>query len=298
MPKRTSSSQLLLGIVCTVAVGLWYVFSDKAGAPDADGSPVSPEAQASADAPQPSADASQPSPAAEGAADEAPVEMPAVTSNDVVINHTGYVLSYNTTTNCPNWVAWELTRDEAKAYRDRYDDFQPDPDVAAPSQVTTRDYSGSGYTRGHMCPAADMRWSDEAQRECFYMSNMCPQLEYLNTESWEELEKACRQWAKREGSVYIVCGPVFDPKAKARTIGREHKVRVPDGFFKAVLSLRPGHEKAIGFYYAHNEREQTIEATAMSVDDLERVTGYDFFDHIDPQLEGRIEAHYNLNDWK
>lgn len=291
MPKRSNTSQLIVGTLCIAAAVAWYFLSPREI--ESDTSTVSlPSEQLS------SADSLTAVSAPVDAADEVPVEVPATSAGDVVISHTGYELSYNSETNCPNWVAWELTGDEARAYCERYDDFQPDPDIAAPSQVTTRDYSGSGYTRGHMCPAADMRWSAEAQHDCFYMSNMCPQLEYLNTESWEELEKACRQWAKHEGSVYIVCGPVFDKGSKPRTIGRQHKVRVPDGFFKVVLSLRPGHEKAIGFYYAHNSKEQTMAATAMSVDDVEKMTGYDFFPQLSSDLAGRLEATYDLSAWK
>lgn len=88
-----------------------------------------------------------------------------------------------------------------------------------------------------------MKWSEQAMRECFYMSNICPQDPQLNRGSWATLEKACRRWAKAEGSVYIVCGPVFQSGRKRRTIGRDHTISVPDGFYKVVLSLRKGHEK-------------------------------------------------------
>lgn len=225
------------------------------------------------------------------------LEMPQTHQGEIIVRHTGYTLSYNTETNCPNWVAWELTRAEAKARGNRNPDFYADPGIEDRSQVNTRDYSGSGYTRGHMCPSADMRWSKEAQHDCFYMSNMCPQNHELNSKSWEWLEQACRRWAKKEGSVYIVCGPVFNKGRKVRTIGREHKVRVPDGFFKVVLTLRRGEEKAIGFYYANNDRQQTMESAAMTVDELEEMTGYNFFYQVEDHLENHLEAQCNLHDW-
>lgn len=226
------------------------------------------------------------------------LEMPATTRGEVVISHTGYCLSYNNKTNCPNWVAWELTSQEAQAQGPRSDEFAPDPQVEGRSRVTTDDYRGSGYDRGHMCPAADMKWSPTAQRECFYMSNMCPQLHVLNAGGWEKLENACRRWATQEGSVYVVCGPVFNDGRKVRTIGNEHKVRVPDGFFKVVLSLKAGKEKAIGFYYANNDSKQSMESTAMTVDEVESMTGYDFFYQIDKKLEKRVESQFNLKDWR
>lgn len=226
------------------------------------------------------------------------LEMPATQRGEVIISHTGYCLSYNNKTNCPNWVAWELTSLEAQAQGRRSDEFAPDPQVEERCRVTTDDYRGSGYDRGHMCPAADMKWDPTAQRECFYMSNMCPQLHALNAGGWEKLENACRRWAEQEGSVYIVCGPVFNDGRKVRTIGRAHQVRVPDGFFKVVLSLCKGKEKAIGFYYANNDGKQTMEATAMTVDEVEAMTGYDFFYQIDKKLEKRVESQSNLKDWQ
>lgn len=225
------------------------------------------------------------------------LEMPQTHKGEIIVHHTGYTLSFNTSTNCPNWVAWELTRQEAKARGNRNPDFYADPDLDERSQVTTRDYSGSGMDRGHMCPSADMRWSTEAQHDCFYMSNMCPQNRDLNANSWEWLERSCRRWAKKEGSVYIVCGPVFNDWRKVRTIGRDHKVRVPDGFFKVVLSLRNGQEKAIGFYYANNDRQQTMESAATTVDEIEKMTGYDFFYQVDDLLEKRLETQCDLRAW-
>lgn len=269
-------------------------------APAGDASSTSP-ADAETSTP-PSADQNNDTPAevneAQRSGNQKLLEMPATRRGENVVSHTGYVLSYNSETNCPNWVAWELTRQEASSQGRRSDEFAPDPALDRRHQVTTYDYKGSGYDRGHMCPAGDMKWSPTAQRECFYMSNMCPQLHALNAGSWEKLESACRRWAKQEGSVYIACGPVYDSGRKVRTIGQDHKVRVPDGFFKVVLSLRKGEEKAIGFYYANNDKTQTMESAAMTVDEVERLTGYDFFYQVDKAVEKRVEAQYNLRAWK
>lgn len=225
-------------------------------------------------------------------------EYPDTKRGERIVVHTGYALTYNNQTNCPNWVAWEITKDEANSTGQRSDDFQPDPVIPKRNRVTTNDYKGSGYDRGHICPAADMKWSAKAQKECFYMSNMCPQLHSLNAGCWAKLEDACRRWAKQEGSIYVISGPVFRKGRKARYIGKEHKVRVPDGFFKAVLSLKNGEEKAIGFYYSHDDKKQTMESAAMSVDALEEMTGYDFFYQVNDKIERRVEANYNLSVWK
>lgn len=214
-----------------------------------------------------------------------------------IIEHTGYTLSFNREHNNPNWVAWELTAEESEGTLARTDEFLPDPDVPAPHRVTTADYRGSGYDRGHMVPAADMKWSQRAMSECFYMSNMCPQDHSLNSGPWSTLEKACRRWAKNEGAVYVVCGPVYK-STKPKTIGSALRISVPDGFFKVVLSLRKGKEKAIGFYYANRDGKQPMHETATTVDAIEQLTGIDFFVNIPDRLEQRIEAECALKKWQ
>lgn len=224
-------------------------------------------------------------------------ELPAIRKGEKIVQHMAYTLSYNTEHNTPNWVAWELTREEVNGNGRRANEFLPDPELEGKNQVTHQDYVGSGYDRGHMCPAGDNKWNAHAMTECFYLSNMCPQNHEFNSNSWETLERACRRWARNEGSVYIVCGPIYDKDRKLKTIGREHKVSVPNAFFKCVLSLKPGEEKAIGFVYQHNEEYQSMEQTALTVDAVEALTGYDFFCHIDKKVEKRVEESFNLKQW-
>ena len=153
--------------------------------------------------------------------------------NSQVIRHTGYTVSYNAETKIPNWVAWTLTPERFEETVSRYDKFLPDPEVANP--VTTEDYKRSGYDRGHLCPAGDNKWDREAMIESFYMTNICPQHHNLNRGDWNELEQKCRKWVKKNSCLYIVAGPIFYDR-KPQTIG-EHKVAVPDAFFKVILSL-------------------------------------------------------------
>lgn len=214
-----------------------------------------------------------------------------------IIEHTAYTLSFNREHNNPNWVAWELTNEEADGKLTRVDNFQPDPQLPENHQVKHADYKKSGYDRGHMAPAADMKWDSHAMNECFYMSNICPQTHTLNAGVWETLESACRRWAKREGSVYIVCGPVYKKK-KQKSIGQDLKITIPDGFFKVVLSLREGHEKAIGFYFDNNESKQTMNKAATTVDEIESLTGIDFYVNINDHLEEKLESDYSLKAWQ
>ncbi|MBO5677481.1 MAG: DNA/RNA non-specific endonuclease [Bacteroidaceae bacterium] len=218
-------------------------------------------------------------------------------TSERIVEHTGFTLSFNREHNNPNWAAWELTADEAKGTLPRANDFEPDPKLPENHQVTHTDYTRSGYDRGHMVPAADMKWNSKAMNDCFYMSNICPQTHALNAGGWETLESACRRWAKQEGSVYIVCGPVYKG-TKHKIIGKDLKITVPEGFFKVVLSMREGKEKAIGFYYVNSNAKQTMEQTATTVDEIEKLTGMDFFVNIDDRLEERIESTFSLKQWK
>lgn len=225
------------------------------------------------------------------------LEIPKTQRGEVLIAHTGYTLSYDKAHNVPRWVAWELESAETEGSVGRANDFGPDPQLDARHQVTTEDYKRSGYDRGHMIPAADMHWSYSAMSDCFYMSNMCPQVHELNAGDWEKLEKACRRWAKNEGSIYIACGPIYDKGGGQRSIGREVKVAVPDGFFKVVLSLKKGKEKAIGFIFRNNASRQPLKEVCCTVDEVEQATGLDFFPNLDDHIEQRLEATANLKSW-
>ena len=96
-----------------------------------------------------------------------------------IIQHTGYTLSYSNQMRTPQWVAWELTKAETRGEEERGSEFQTDPHVIG-TKVETYDYSRSGYDRGHMAPAGDMKWDKQAMQESFYMSNICPQDHNLN----------------------------------------------------------------------------------------------------------------------
>lgn len=227
------------------------------------------------------------------------VQIPAIAGyyRAFTVHHKGYTLSYNVEHNCPNWSAWALTKEETDGPVQRSSKFHADPLIPKENCVDYFDYKDSGYDRGHMCPAGDMKWDEEAMHDCFYMSNMCPQDHALNTGSWKVLEEACRTWARTEGIIYICCGPVFKGKKHER-IGIQHAIDVPEGFFKVVLSTRKGHEKAIAFYYDNNDVKQPMSKAAMSVDDMEKKLNMDFFYTLEPNLQDKVESTYNLKDWK
>ncbi|MBQ7527968.1 MAG: DNA/RNA non-specific endonuclease [Bacteroidaceae bacterium] len=214
----------------------------------------------------------------------------------VLIEHEGFTLLFDTKTMCPRWVAWELTAEETRGKVSRTGvDFKADNQVPEQYQVASWDYNGGHYGRGHMCPAGDMKWSQQAMQDCHYMTNICPQTAELNKTWWEHLERACRSWARQDGSVQIVCGPVFSDNPKR--FGKKHRMAVPKGFYKVVLSLKEGKEKAIGFYYTNDDAPQPMEDAVRSVDDIEQLTGIDFFSSLPDEQEDRLEAMTDLRSW-
>lgn len=211
-----------------------------------------------------------------------------------ILERTGYVASYNKTNLLPNWVAWHLTaeRTEGSAKRSGVD-FAEDTEVPEP-RATDWDYYNSGYDRGHMCPAADNKWSKKAMEESFLFTNMCPQNGNLNRGDWNEMEMACRKWAKKYGDLYIVCGPILY-KGKHKTIGK-NKVVVPEAFFKVVL--RTGDDpQAIGFIYKNTSGNRPKDSYVNTVDEVERITGIDFFPSLPDDVEKKVEAECDLGLW-
>lgn len=218
--------------------------------------------------------------------------VPKGTRNELV-RHTGYVVSHNSKWKIPNWVGYELTRREVAGNNPRDDAFAPDPDVRG-HKAELADYKGSGYDRGHMAPAADMKWSKRVMRESFYLSNMCPQNPSLNRGDWNDLEEVVRKWAKRDSAIIVVCGPIVSKRPA--TIGHG-KVAVPKAFFKVVLSPYSKHPSAIGFIMPNEKGNNPLRSYAKSVDEVEDVTGFDFFSSLPDDLEGDVEARYDLSNW-
>jgi len=210
-----------------------------------------------------------------------------------IIKRKAFIVSYNKETRCPNWVAWHLTAEHTDGNVPRYNDYLEDEDVPKP-RATNDDYRGSGWSRGHMCPAGDNKWDEEAMRETFLLTNMCPQNRELNSGLWNRIEQDCRQWARAFGELFIVCGPVLLNR-QHETIGT-NRVVVPEAFFKVILCLQ-GTPKAIGFIVRNNEGKKKRDQFINSVDEVERITGYDFFPSLPDSIENVVEDHADIEDW-
>ena len=140
--------------------------------------------------------------------------------------------------------------------------------------ATNADYTRSGFDKGHMAPAADMKWSPIVMKESFYFSNMCPQHPQLNRRRWKDLEEKIRDWAIADSAIIIICGPIVEKNAK--TIGR-NKIAIPKQFFKVILSPFAKPMRAIGFIFNNAQATDPLSTYAVTVDSIEKLTNMDFF---------------------
>ncbi|MCM1029543.1 MAG: DNA/RNA non-specific endonuclease [Pseudoflavonifractor sp.] len=209
------------------------------------------------------------------------------------VDYKGFSMSFNPKMHIPNWVAWELAADETNGSVPRYKSFVEDPSVAGCAELY--DYSYSGYDRGHMAPAADMKWDSQAMKESFMLTNMCPQAKELNTGAWRTLEERCRLWARRDSAIIIIAGPVLNPPPH-EYIG-DNRVAVPKSFFKVVLAPYARPMRAIAFIMPNGYVQGGMQRAVTTVDEVERITSLDFFASLPDSIENAIEATSDFNLW-
>lgn len=210
-----------------------------------------------------------------------------------VKEYEGFKLSFNKDNKTPNWVAWELLGEEVDGSEKRQDNFWQDFDIdGCPS---TYDYRGSGYDRGHMCPAADQKWSAQAMYDCFVMANMCPQDHSLNAGAWNTLENKERQWAKRDSAIVIVAGPIYE-RSDTKRIG-DAGVRVPGAFFKILAAPYADEPRGIAFVYPNMSSPGNMQEYVLTIDEVEELTGFDFLSSLPDNIEDEIESKASFREW-
>ena len=208
-----------------------------------------------------------------------------------------YTVSYNHMKKQPNWVMWELKGEHVmKKKKGVWNKYQEDRSISADDRSTLEDYKNSGYDKGHMCPGGDCNWDDEGRDETFRLTNICPQNHNLNQGDWKEIEIACRNWAKKYGSIYIVCGPIFFKSQQHERIGF-NQIPVPEAFFKVVLCTEQNQPKGIGFICRNTDGNRKKDFYVNSIRQVERVTGYSFFPNISDSIKNLVYDMDSINDW-
>ena len=211
-----------------------------------------------------------------------------------VISHACFSLSYDERHEQASWVMYALRlADLLVDGCERTDDFRPDTMVAT-GTAADADYRHSGFDRGHLVPAADMKRSCEAMSESFLFSNISPQRPAFNRGAWRRLEDSVRRWAEESEALFVVTGPVLEDSLPG--IG-ENGVSVPRYFYKVLLDLEEPVRKGIGFIMPNERVGGGLLEYAVSIDSVETLTGIDFFPALPASLQEEVESTADTLVW-
>lgn len=214
-------------------------------------------------------------------------------STKQIIKHNGYNLSYSEKHEQAEWVAYSLAKNDIVYTNRERPFFNADPKVKTKS-AHWRNYKKSGYDRGHLCPAGDRRATEKLYNETFLTSNISPQKHEFNAGIWNKLEQKTRYWAKKYDHLYVVTGGIL--KGNMKTIGKD-KVSVPNQFYKVLLDYTQPEIKAIAFLLPHKESNEPLYNFVVSIDELEKLTGIDFFPSLPDNIENKLEASSSYKGW-
>ncbi len=218
--------------------------------------------------------------------------LPSSTTGQVV-HHEGYSLSYHEDYEQAEWVAYELKKNQV-VYTDFKRPYFEQDNAVKTESAHWRNYKKSGYDRGHLCPAADRKYTKSAFTETFLTSNISPQKHEFNAGIWNRLEQKVRYWAKKYDGIYVVTGGIL--KKGLKTIGNE-EVAVPNYFYKILLDNTNGQTKIIAFLVPHKDIDKPLYEFVVSVDEIEKRTGIDFFPELDDSKENKLEASTSYKQW-
>ncbi len=214
--------------------------------------------------------------------------LPACSAPDrELAQRAGFVVCYSATLKVPIWTAYELKPENLNGAALRPKHFRHDYLLNGPSAYDS-DYRNSGFSRGHMVPAADVSGNEDALRDSFLLSNVVPQNLSLNSGKWRQLESAVRKLAQSSTELIVLTGPIFCEDTERIGV---NQVAVPCELFKVVLSIRDSQLTMFAAILPNdaNPREP-IDHFATSVDTVQRRTGLDFFHEIPTPLQRSLEA--------
>ena len=215
-----------------------------------------------------------------------------------------FSIEYDCTQKSARWSACTFSTATPDNDAGRGDRFTEDPKIPVQYQTSYSDYTNSGYSRGHLVASSDRQYSEEANLQTFYMSNINPQIQNgFNGSIWANLEKCVQKWGtitNDQDTLYAVKGGTIDQQDNIiRYLKENNTIPVPKYFYMAILSLKNGQYHAIGFWFEHKSyaKGESYKSYAISIDKLEEYTGIDFFHNLPDNIENTVEANYKESDW-
>jgi len=215
--------------------------------------------------------------------------------NNYLMEKPQYAMSYSRDNGGPNWVSWHLDNSWLGS-TPRQDDFRADTTLPTGwYRVQATDYSGSGFDRGHMCPSADRTITVTANSSTFLMTNMIPQLPANNQGVWANLETYSRTLVSQGNELYIISGG----QGLLHFIANGH-VAVPAQTWKVIIVLPVGSNdvsrvttstRTIAVVVPNSGSINSDWRTyRVSVDQIEAITGFDFFSNVSSGIQAVIEG--------
>lgn len=211
-----------------------------------------------------------------------------------LLQHSCFTLWYSDDCKQPVWVAYTLHRGDLDSIAIRKDNFKPDPKIPITFSASLADYAKSGYDRGHLAPAADMKRSQNCMDESFYLSNISPQVPAQNRGVWKRLEEQVRKYAVAYDSVVVVTGALLT--GEMDRLG-ESRMCIPNSYYKGLLIHKSGELKTLGFIVPNAASTAELSAFVVTIDELEALTNIDFFPYLSQAIQQRIESVADFNDW-
>ena len=221
--------------------------------------------------------------------------IPRTNTQESIIKHSGFSLLYSEDHEQATWVAYVLSSKEVDGKVPRSNNFREDPSIITGS-ASLSDYKGSGYDRGHLAPAGDLKWSENSMKDSFYLSNMSPQVPGFNRDIWKRLEEWTRDQAVSNKELIVITGPVLTD-GPYEEIGN-NGVDIPKRYFKVLLDYTEPEIKAVGFIMENKSSKSPVTDFALTIDEVELVTGLDFFYLLPDSYEENIESQFDTSLWK
>lgn len=256
-----------------------------------------------------------------------PTKEGAETKSQIIVKRTDdygitYSLEWDNSKVANRWTCYELHNGNSMATVGRNDDFKADQEVAHSS--TLSQYSGSGFSRGHLCPSADRLCSKEQNKQTFFLTNMQPQYQAHNGGLWSRLEAQVRDYATNDSYTSLHCDTLYIVKAAtiadvasdaltdnstsgvyaSTEVDNYSELLVPRYFYMALLHYNKEADTyhAIAFWTKHLSTTQSVANLAdyaISINKLEELTGIDFFCNLPDVIEESVEAQEpDLEFWK
>ena len=212
---------------------------------------------------------------------------------DNLISHNYYSFSYSDQHKQAEWVYYKLNASQLNPTVKRKNNFRKDPKVIKNS-ADLKDYKSSGYDRGHLAPAADMKYNSNSMSESFYLSNVSPQLPSFNRGIWKRIEKQIREWSYMYGELIVITGPVLECENFGK-IGT-NSVTIPKWYYKVVIDPY-NYKRNLAILIENTSSSNSVKSYVITIDQLEEFSGIDFFYRLPDLIEESFESSKSLNLW-